>query len=87
MPAATLTALLDAILILVVLEAIVIGQWALRRRSRRQAAGLLANLAAGFFLLLAARAAWTGSAALLLLALLAALGAHLGDLRARLHEG
>jgi hypothetical protein len=83
----SLTTLLDAILVLVVLEAVVLGWWSLRRHGRSRAAGLLVNLAAGFFLLLAARAAWVGATAWVLLALLAALGAHLGDLAMRLRRG
>jgi hypothetical protein len=79
----TLGFLLDAILILVVLEAIVLGVWVLRRQGRVPAIGLLANLAAGFFLLLAARAAWVDEPELVMAALLGALAAHLADLGIR----
>jgi predicted GNAT superfamily acetyltransferase len=75
---------IDAVLVLVALQAALLVAWARRTGRGVPPASLLATLAAGGFLLLALRSAlvgawwgWTG------LALLAALAAHLIDLRLR----
>lgn len=75
--------LIDAILLLVLVEAVVLVP--LGRRAGLSAAGILANLAAGAFLLLALRsvlaaADWTVTA----MALAAAGLAHLADVALRL---
>lgn len=76
--------LIDAVLVAVAVQAVVLVLWARRTGRGVPPASLLATLAAGGFLLVALRSAlsdawwgWTG------LALLAALAAHLIDLRLR----
>jgi hypothetical protein len=76
--------LIDAVLVAVAVQAVVLVLWARRTGRGVPPASLLATLAAGGFLLVALRSAlsdawwgWTG------LALLAALVAHLIDLRLR----
>jgi hypothetical protein len=76
--------IVDAILILVVLEAALLAAWHWRTGRGVAPAALAANLCSGGALLLAVRAAlvgawwgWVGAA------LLAALVAHLADLRGR----
>jgi hypothetical protein len=76
--------IVDAILVLVVLEAALLAVWHRRTGRGVRPAALAANLCSGGALLLAVRAAlvgawwgWVGAA------LLAALVAHLVDLRAR----
>jgi hypothetical protein len=75
---------IDAVLVAVVVQALALALWARRTGRGVPPASLLATLAAGAFLLLALRTAlagewwgWTG------LALLAALVAHVVDLRLR----
>lgn len=77
--------IVDLILLLMLVEAVIIGALALVWRYRLPVTGLLLNLAAGACLLLALRAVltdagWTVAGIWLALALLA----HLGDLKQRL---
>lgn len=77
--------IIDLILLLVLLEAAVLTLWISRAGRRIAAVDLLGNLASGAFLLLAVRAALTGAAWTWIAAsLLAALLAHVFDLRRRL---
>jgi len=75
---------IDAILVLVLLEAIVLSALHLRTRRGIAPADLLPNLLAGAFLLLALRAALTAARwEWIALALSAAFAAHLTDLARR----
>lgn len=76
--------IVDLILALVAMELVVLGIGALRSGRASLLPGLVANLLAGAFLLAALRCALTGAAwPWIALWLLAALGAHAGDLLAR----
>ena len=77
---------IDAIILLIGMEALVLYAWLGRRGRQRRARSLLANLAAGACLMLAVRCALTGNVAALLAALGAALVAHLLDVYLRLTE-
>lgn len=77
--------LVEAILLLVLAEAILLALLLRRPPARRRLAPLLATLASGAALLLALRAALVGAGAVWIAAfLLAALVAHIVDLRLRL---
>ena len=76
--------IVDLILVLVALEAVVLGYMRARRGNGIEWRALLPNLLAGAALLLALRAAITGAAWPWIAAWLAAAGlAHLADLRTR----
>lgn len=79
--------IVDLILLLIVLEAIVIGVLGLTTRYRLPVASLLFNLAAGGFLLLALRAVLSEAGWMLAgLWLTCALIAHVGDMFLRLRR-
>jgi hypothetical protein len=76
--------IVDAVIALMVLEALLLAWLHLRRGRGLAPADLLANLAAGLFLLLALRAALVGAAwPWIAASLAAALVAHLADLARR----
>lgn len=74
----------DAVLLLVMVEAVALALWHRRTGRGPEPRHLLPNLAAGFCLLLALRLGLTGGgSATLALCLAGALVAHLADLRIR----
>lgn len=79
--------IVDLILLLIVLEAVVIGALGLTKRFRLPVRGLLLNLAAGAFLLLALRAVLSDAGWVMTgVWLSCALFAHIGDMSLRLRD-